>query len=173
MPLRRRIVDDALYAHFVTFSVFRRRRLLDHDHPKRIVLGVLNELLDETDSRCIGFVLMPDHVHAILWFPQVGQLSHFMHEWKRRSSLNIRKWYRSDAEHYAAQFGEGDRFWQPKYYSFEIYGRQKLEEKLRYMHLNPERAGLVERALDWRWSSFQWYEWRRSVGVPIRWVDCD
>ena len=173
MPSPRRIIDDALYAHFVTFSIFRRRQLLDHDHPKRIVLGVLNELLEETDSRCIGFVLMPDHVHAILWFPQVGKLSQFMHEWKRRLSLNIRKWYRSEAGHYAARFGEGDRFWQPKYYSFEIYDRKKLEEKLTYMQLNPERAGLVERALDWRWSSARWYEWGRSVGVPIRWVDCD
>jgi hypothetical protein len=53
MPSKRRIVDDALYAHFVTFSVFRRRRVLDHDHPQRIVLGVLNSLLIEGDVRCI------------------------------------------------------------------------------------------------------------------------
>ena len=164
----RRIVDDALYAHFVTFSVYRRRRLLDHDQPKRIVLGVLNDLLEKIDSRCVGFVLMPNHVHAVLWFPQPGQLSHFMHEWKRTSSLNIRKWYREQADHYAARFGEGDRFWQPKYYAFEIYSRPKLEEKLAYMHQNPVRAGLVERAVDWRWSSARWYEWRRSVGVPIQ-----
>ncbi len=173
MPSSRRIVDDALYAHFVTFSVFRRRRLLDHDHPRRIVLGVLNSLLEETESRCLGFVLMPDHVHAVLWFPKTGQLSGFMHEWKRRSSLNIRQWYREDADHYAQSFGEGDRFWQPKYYSFEIYSRQKLEEKLTYMHHNPVRAGLAKRATDWRWSSARWYEWRRSVGVPIEWVDCE
>jgi putative transposase len=105
---KRRIVDDALYAHFVTFSVFRCRRLLDHDHPKRIVLGVLNALLVETSSRCVGFVLMPDHVHAILWFPQTGQVSAFMHEWKRRSSLFIRQWYREEASHYTKAFGEGD-----------------------------------------------------------------
>ena len=82
MQPKRRIVDDALYAHFVTFSVFRRRRLLDHDHPKRIILGVLNALLAETSSRCVGFVLMPDRVHAVLWFPRTGQLSGFMHEWQ-------------------------------------------------------------------------------------------
>ena len=40
MSNRRRIIDDRLYAHFVTFSVYRRRRLLDLDHPKKIVLGV-------------------------------------------------------------------------------------------------------------------------------------
>ena len=173
MQSKRRIINDALYAHFVTFSVYRRRQLLDHDHPKRIVLGVLNSLLIETASRCVGFVLMPDHVHAVLWFPQTGQLSRFMHEWKRRSSLNIRKWYREAAPHYTSEFGEGDRFWQPKYYSFEIFSRQKLEEKLTYMHLNPVRKGFVDRAADWKWGSAGWYEDRRTVGVPIEWVDCD
>jgi len=173
MSTRRRIIDDALSAHFVTFSVFRRRRLLDHDHPKRIVLGVLSSLLEETQSLCAGFVLMPNHVHAVLWFPEAGQLSSFMHEWKRQSSLNIRQWYRENADHYLLASGEGGRFWQPKYYSFEIYGREKLEEKLTYLHHNPVRAGLVERATDWQWSSARWYEWGRTVGVPVGWVNCE
>ena len=171
MRPKRRIADDEPFAHFVTFSVDRRRRLLDHDHAKRILLGVLNEQLDAFDARCQGFVVMPDHVHAIVWLPETGQLSRFMHGWKRMSSFHIREWYRTSAEEYFRGFGEGDRFWTPKYYSFEIYGQRKLEEKLEYMHLNPVRAGLVARAIDWKWSSARWYELRRSVGVPIRWID--
>jgi len=167
MANRRRIVDDELYVHFITFSVHRRRRLLDLDHPKRIVLGVLNEELDRWKASCVGFVLMPDHVHALIWLPETGQLSRFMHGWKRRSSFLIRKWYREEAPKYPI----GDKFWQPKYYAFAIHSRGKLEEKLVYMHLNPERAGLVKRAVDWRWSSARWYELGRSVGVPIRWVE--
>ena len=62
MAARRLILDDHLYAQFVTFAVHRRRRLLDHDHPKRIVLGVLNEQLKSFAARCVGYVLMPDHV---------------------------------------------------------------------------------------------------------------
>ena len=56
-------------------------------------------------------------------------------------------------------------------HSFEIYERTKLEEKLQYMHENPVRARLVERPSDWRWSSARWYEWRRTVGVPIHWIE--
>jgi hypothetical protein len=41
---KRRTVDDELYAHFLTFSVYRRRKLLDHDHPQGILLCVFNEL---------------------------------------------------------------------------------------------------------------------------------
>jgi putative transposase len=83
------------------------------------------------------------------------------------SSLEIRRWLRQEAPSYCAEFGEGERFWQPRYYSFEIYEQAKLEEKLTYMHLNPVRAGLVTRATDWRWSSARWYEWGRTVGFPI------
>jgi putative transposase len=114
---------------------------------------------------------MPDHVHAIVWFPVTGQLSRFMHGWKRMSSFHIGQWYRKVSPKYFESFGEGDRFWTPKYYSFEIYSPRKLEEKLTYMHLNPVRAGLVDRAIAWKWSSARWYDQRRSVGVPIRWGD--
>ena len=50
----RQIIDDALYAHFLTFAVCRRRRLLDHEHPRRILLGVLNQELDRASARCVG-----------------------------------------------------------------------------------------------------------------------
>ena len=36
--------------------------------------------------------------------------------------------------------------WQRRYYDFKIYSESKLDEKLQYMHLNPVRAGLVEKA---------------------------
>ena len=168
-----RIIDDQLYAHFITFGCYKRRQLLSLDQPKRIVLGVLNQELRRRDAQCIGFVLMPNHVHALVWFPQPGCLSRFLHEWKRHSSRLIREWYGGQQLRYFADFEVGLRFWQPKYHGFEIGERAKIEEKLDYMHLNPVRAGLVERAVDWRWSSARWYLERKSVGVPITWVQCD
>jgi putative transposase len=167
----RRIIDDQLYTHFVTFSVDRRRRLLDLDQPKRILLSVLNEELDALNARCVGFVVMPDHVHALVWFPTTGLLSRFMHGWKRKSSFHIRGWYHRESPNYFSKVSEGDRFWLPRYYSFEIHEQAKLKEKLIYMHENPVRAGLVPRATDWKWSSAQWYEGQQSVGVPIQWVE--
>jgi putative transposase len=71
-------VDDALYIHFITFSNHHRCRLLDHDQTKRIVLGVLTDELHKFEARCVGFVIMPDHIHALIWFPKTGQLSRFM-----------------------------------------------------------------------------------------------
>ena len=74
----RAVYDDESHAHYVTFSCYRRRRLLDDDRAKRVVLGVLNAQLASRKASCVGFVVMPDHVHAIVWFPIPGQLSVFM-----------------------------------------------------------------------------------------------
>ncbi len=69
MPHPRRI-DDALYTHFITFSCYHRRRLLDHDQPKRIFLGVLNDLREKFAAKVVGFVQMPDHVHLLIPVPE-------------------------------------------------------------------------------------------------------
>ena len=163
--------DDQLYAHFITFSCYRRRRTLDHDQAKRILLGVLSSELERVAARCVGFVVMPDHVHAVVWFPVTGQLSQFLKQWKQRSSVRIKQFLQTELPQYAASVPETDAIWQARYYAFQIYSRDKLEEKLRYMHLNPVRAGLVEKAIDWQWSSARWYELGRTVGVPIQWVE--
>ena len=168
---RRTIHDDESHAHFVTFSCYRRRRLLDHHQAKQIVLDVLGAQLTSRDAACVGFVVMPDHVHAIVWFPQAGQLSVFMQQWKRLSSHHIGRWMREELTGYADRIRPDDPFWQAKYYSFNLFNDEKIRDKLTYMHENPVRAGLVARPCDWRFSSARWYEERRRVGVPIRWIE--
>lgn len=167
----RRIYDRDRHAHFVTFSCYRRRRFLDHDRPKRIVLGVLSSQLSLQHGRCVGFVVMPDHVYAILWFPEDDQLSHFMKQWKQRSSVQIKRFLREGATAYARTFDLSEPIWQPRYYDFNLYSQHKFEEKVAYMHQNPVRAGLVARPSEWPWSSARYYEQGRSVGVPVGWLD--
>lgn len=141
MSDKRRNFTDHRYVYYLTFSVFRRRRLLDLDFPKRIVLGVLNHQLEQMPGKCVGFVVMPDHVHALISLSNPHDLRRFIHGWKRMSSFEIRKWYADTCPEYFHGFGLGDRFWQPKSYCFHIYSASKLREKLDYMHLNPVRAG--------------------------------
>ena len=167
-----RIDDSQLFAHFVTFSCKNRRRLLDSDRAKQIVLGVLNSELAKHSARCIGFVVMPDHVHALIWFPKPGQLSAFMQQWKQRSAFALKQLFCTRFTQYA-RWVENDAVWQARYFAFHICSRAKVEEKLNYMHMNPVRAGFVQTACEWKFSSARWYEERRSVGVQITWVECD
>jgi putative transposase len=47
------------------------------------------------------------------------------------------------------------RFWQKRYYDFNVYTEDKRIEKLRYIHRNPVTRGLVAQPADWKWSSFR------------------
>ena len=52
---------------------------------------------------------------------------------------------------------EGGPFWQPRYYDFNVWSYAKQTEKLRYIHRNPVRRGLVQSPDEWAWSSFRHY----------------
>ncbi len=93
-----------------------------------------------------------------------------MQIWKSRSSRELKRFVRGQMPKYAESIDPRDPFWQPKYYPFNLYSQKKAKEKLDYMHLNPVRAGLVEQACDWQWSSARYYEQEQSVGVPLGWV---
>src|SRR5256884_9060235 len=50
-----------------------------------------------------------------------------------------------------------DRFWQARFYDFNVWTERKRIEKLRYIHRNPVKRGLVESPEQWAWSSFRHY----------------
>ena len=166
MP-KRRVYDDSGDAHFVTFSCYKRRRLLDHEAARVIVVETLREQLPRQQTTCVGFCVMPHHVHALLWFPEPGSLSTFMKYWKQRSSGRIKEFLRMRLTSYAGHIDVSDPVWQPRFYDFNVHSEKKLSEKLNYMHNNPVTAGLVELPVDWRYSSARWYELQEDVGVPI------
>ena len=51
--------------------------------------------------------------------------------------------------------GEGERglSWQPRFFDRALRRVKEYYEKVEYIHLNPVRAGLVKRAVEWQWSS--------------------
>jgi len=167
----RKIYDSELHAHFITFSCFHRRRLLDHEHAKTIVQARLTAELETHTGTCIGYVLMPDHVHAIVWFPETDRLSAFMKQWKQRSSVEIKELLRTFLTQYAENVDATDPVWQRKYYAFNLYSADKMRQKLTYMHANPVRAGLAKRPSDWPWSSARYYELQEEGRVPVKWIE--
>ena len=155
------------HAYFLTFSCHHRRRLLDTDAAKGMVISVMSSQLMKRKGVCLGFVIMPDHVHAVVWFPASDQLSEFVKQWKRLSSYLLRKNIKEHQTKYAKATGDKGPIWQRRYYSFNLYSENKIREKLDYMHHNPVKAGLVAKAEHWRFSSARHYLLGQPVGVDI------
>ena len=70
------------------------------------------------------------------------------------------------------RFAHLSRFWQARYYDFNVFSERKFVEKLRYIHRNPVTRGLVARPEDWPCSSFRHYLYGETTPVEIesRWT---
>lgn len=58
------------------------------------------------------------------------------------------------------------------YYDFNVWSPEKTTEKLRYMHRNPVKRGLVAKPGDWPWSSYRHYATgeRGTVEIESLWT---
>jgi putative transposase len=144
--------------------------MLDCEPLQDKLLELLVQKFDKYAGICSGFVVMPDHVHLIVWFGKSGELSRFMKSWKQTSSMKLKKMLRGVAPRFASKIPPADPFWQPKYYLFNLYSQKKAEEKLDYMHNNPVTAGLVEGVVDCKWSSARYFLLGESSVVPLEWI---
>ncbi|HEY2893759.1 MAG TPA: transposase, partial [Pirellulales bacterium] len=100
---------------------------------------------DRLPLRILGYVLMPNHFHLVLWPRADGDLSRWM-QWLLTS--HVRRYHR----HY---HGSG-HVWQGRFKAFPIEQDEHLLTVLRYVERNPLRAKLVRRAEAWAWSSLSW-----------------
>ena len=155
--------------HYITFSCYQRRKLLDSDTPTQIVMNNLADQLIRKKVSCLAFVIMPNHVHAILHLPIDSQLSPFVQQWKRISSFQIKKWYQKHQMNYWKKVPDHEPIWQDGYHAFPIIQENTLFQKQKYIHDNPVRAGLVTQPTDWQYSSARWEMLGKEVGVPLGW----
>jgi REP element-mobilizing transposase RayT len=123
----------------------------------------------------VGYVIMPAHVHLLLWWdsedkPKLG-ISNIMSRIKTMTSKRAKRYLFYDGGiEYVVRLADVDqpnrqikptpgrfRLWQPGFYDFNVYSDEKLKEKLNYIHSNPVKAGLVLSPLDYKWSSYKEY----------------
>jgi putative transposase len=85
---------------------------------------------------------MPNHFHLALWPRHDRDLSDYM-MWLL--TAHVRRYH----QHYHSS----GHVWQGRFRAFPIAEDDHLLTVLRYIERNPVRAGLADRAEDWRWSS--------------------
>lgn len=128
--------------HFLTFSCYRCRPYLT----TAAAMDLFEDALERVRQRYLfavaGYVVMPEHVHLLVNELKRAPLSKVIQALKLSVSMR----------------GRERPFWQAHYYDFNVSEHEKFVEKLRYIHRNPVRRGLVAQAEDWKWSSFLHYQ---------------
>ena len=162
--------------HFLTFSCYRRLPLLGTVRARNVFVDALAKIWERYKFLLVGYVVMPEHVHLLISEPVNNTPSMVLKVLKQRVSRDLRrKRRRAPARQLCLSFMKGDeglpRFWQPRFYDFNVYSAKKKREKLEYMHANPVRRGLVRNPDAWIWSSFSFYEKEKAGLVAIDPVD--
>jgi len=164
---KRQIINLPGQPHFVTFSTYQRRQFLSTERARSIVLEVLESCLKAHGAKCHGFVVMPNHVHAIISVQHDAGITSFLHAWKKTSSYRIKRFYAQELTKYHDLCPVECPVWQSKFYDFILETDEKFTEKLEYMHNNPVAAKLVSTGIEWKWSSSRFYELGEESGVSI------
>jgi putative transposase len=159
--------------HFVTFCCYHREPLLSDPQARDMFVQILETVRLWYDFWLVGYVVMPEHVHLLLSEPESKNLALVLQMLKQMVSRKLYPTSKCSREKggppYREAKGGGDQqpFWQARYYDFNVWSEQKRIEKLRYIHRNPVKAGLVDRPEDWRWSSFHHYQTGEEGVVEI------
>ena len=90
-----------------------------------------------------AWVVMPNHVHAVVW-PMPGYtLSEILHSWKSYTSKEANKLLRRG----------GESFWQAESFDHCVRDDEEHARLVRYVENNPVKAGFCARPEQWKWSS--------------------
>ena len=152
MPRSARIVVPGL-AHHVIQRGNRQQRVFFSDDDRQAYLDLLAIYCRKTKTRCLAWCLMDNHIHLILVPDRADGL--------RAALAAIHTAYSQRIN--TAQAASGHLF-QGRFLSYPM-DDSHLMVAVRYIENNPIKAGLVDRAEEWRWSSARAHILKTSDGL--------
>ncbi|MCB0001340.1 MAG: hypothetical protein M9927_18495 [Anaerolineae bacterium] len=148
--------------YFLTFSIIQWLPVFISEEPCRIVCNSLNFCHREKHLRINAFVIMPTHLHLIVFDAGFGTIR------LQHTLTALRKFTGQQLSRYCDQYlpsafgqtlrsrGRADRerqFWQQSKHPEAIHSQSFWRSKFDYLHDNPRRKGLVTDPTHWRFSS--------------------
>lgn len=168
------------HLHFITSSTYRRARLFDSERFRTCFITTLGALRRELEFRIVGYVLMPEHFHLLIWPTELSDPTAIVRRLKERTAKFILRNLQDHQEqpwcqrmlarvtlpatvHDHARF----RVWQRRFYDLNVWSPKKRDEKLTYMHNNPVKRGLATEPEAWPWSSWRFYFLNDTTVLPM------
>jgi len=141
--LRRPFLPDRYF--FISVRLRRRReKMADADFV--LLARVFNRARALHPFLLTAWVFLPDHWHAICAPRHPATISLVVKSVKQSSTTAINRCRSTSGP-----------FWQPRFFVRALRTVKEYNEKVEYIHLNPVKAGLVQRPEEWFWSSAREY----------------
>lgn len=127
--------------HHVTSRGINGEKILAGDKNKRYFLDILAKKAKLNGIRVFAYCLMDNHYHLVVE-NRSDRLSHFLRQLNGQYGMHYRK--KTESQGYV---------FQSRFYSSLIQDEGYLTLAIQYVLLNPVKAGLVSKAMDYPWSS--------------------
>lgn len=144
--------------HHVTQRGNARQVIFSNDSDRLTYLELLRPHCELYRLSVLGYCLMSNHVHLVViprTAPALGQVLKHTHG--------------RYAAYWNARHSSSGHVWQGRFYSCPLDDFH-LWVALRYVELNPVRAGMVEAASQWRWSSASAH---CGAAMPESWLELE
>ena len=177
-PCRKRVrhYEEPGTLHELTFSCYHGLPLLTNDRWRGMLSEAIDRALARHHFRLAAFVYMPEHVHLLVWPINVDyHIDRLLRAIKRPYSFRIKRLLEEARsallERLTVRQRPGVttfRYWQEgPGYDRNLTEASSVLAVIDYLHANPVRRGLVEAAVDWRWSSVRHYVQEQPPDDPL------
>lgn len=157
--------DEPDHVRELTFSCYRRWPLLTKDEWREMLSRAIERAITGHNWELAAFVYMPEHVHLLV-FPQAAasKIEDLLRAIKRPYSFRIKQLMNQSGDPLLKRLTirqrpgvQTFRYWQEgPGYDRNIKTAAAALNSIDYLHNNPVRRGLCDRAIDWKWSSARW-----------------
>ncbi|EWC39694.1 REP-associated tyrosine transposase [Stutzerimonas stutzeri] len=162
---RRSRVPGGTWFFTVTLADRRSRLLVDEIARLRQAYGLTQR---SRPFRTVAICILPDHLHAIWTLPEDD--ADFAGRWGLLKSSFSRQLPAAAPSPSKARKREKG-LWQRRFWEHQIRDAADLQRHVEYIHFNPIKHGLVTRAADWPYSSFNRYV--ENGLLPHDWAGSD
>ncbi len=167
---------EGTYVYFVTFTVIDWLPIFINPEPTQIIVDSLKFCVREKELRLNAYVLMPNHIHMIVFN------KNFDNERLRKTLIDFRKFTGRKLAGYientlpksltsvirTKQLTDRERqVWQPSWPAEGLISEKFWKQKMNYIHENPVRKGYVQLPEHWRYSSAGYWVVGAEGDIPV------
>ena len=153
-------------SYFLTLTVEGWVDVFTRQTYRELLTKSLSYCIKEKGLNVFAYVIMSNHIHLIVNTDEPFQLRDTIRDFKKFTSKacnreittgaeSRKEWMLNLFSQFAAQSDRHKdfKFWKTGNHAIELYNAKFTWEKVNYIHQNPVRAGLVDKAEDWLYSS--------------------
>ncbi|MGE5416034.1 MAG: REP-associated tyrosine transposase [Acidobacteriota bacterium] len=134
-------------SYYVTSITTDSKKIFASEKACKLLIVTMQFYKYYLDYRIYGFVVMPDHFHAIIEPGPEYNITAIMNKIKGNFGNK-----------YNRLAGRSGTVWQSKFYGEGIRNQMEMRRKIDYIHNNPVRAGLTDTPAAYEYSSYRYYQ---------------